>query len=101
LRFVTYHFWIATLGIVLYITAMWISGIMQGLMWRAYDEFGFLQYSFIETVEAMHPYYVIRALGGVLFLLGSLIMVWNFIKTIGGELRTEDAYEEAPHAVAN
>ena len=101
LRFVTYHFWIATLGIVLYITAMWISGIMQGLMWRAYDEFGFLQYSFIESVEAMHPYYVIRALGGVLFLLGSLIMVWNFIKTIGGELRDEEAYEEAPHAVAN
>lgn len=101
LRFVTYHFWIATLGIVLYITAMWISGIMQGLMWRAYDEYGFLQYSFIETVEAMHPYYVIRALGGLLFVLGSLIMVWNFIKTIGGELRTEEAYEEAPHAVAN
>lgn len=101
LRFVTYHFWIATLGIVLYITAMWISGIMQGLMWRAYDEYGFLQYSFIETVEAMHPYYVIRAMGGLLFVLGSLIMVWNFIKTIGGELRTEEAYEEAPHAVAN
>ncbi len=56
LRLVTYHFWIATIGIVLYITSMWISGIMQGLMWRAYDSLGFLQYSFIETVEAMHPY---------------------------------------------
>jgi Cytochrome C and Quinol oxidase polypeptide I len=74
LRLVTYHFWISTIGIVLYITAMWISGIMQGLMWRAYDHLGFLQYSFIETVEAMHPYYVIRAAGGTLFLLGSLIM---------------------------
>ena len=64
LRLVNWHFWIATMGIVLYITAMWVSGIMQGLMWRAYDSLGFLQYSFIETVEAMFPFYVIRALGG-------------------------------------
>jgi cytochrome c oxidase cbb3-type subunit I len=92
LRLVTYHFWIATIGIVLYITAMWISGIMQGLMWRAYDQLGFLQYSFIETVEAMHPYYVIRASGGTLFLLGSLIMVYNIWKTIRGEIRTEAAF---------
>ncbi|MGB0671611.1 MAG: cbb3-type cytochrome c oxidase subunit I, partial [Rhodospirillales bacterium] len=97
LRLVTWHFWIATLGIVLYITAMWISGIMQGLMWRAYDSLGFLQYSFIETVEAMHPYYVIRAMGGVLFVLGALIMVYNLIKTIKGDIRTEQAFEEVPH----
>jgi cytochrome c oxidase cbb3-type subunit 1 len=70
-KLVSWHFWIATLGIVLYITAMWVSGIMQGLMWRAYDDLGFLQYSFVETVEAMHPYYVIRALGGILFLTGA------------------------------
>ncbi|MEZ5864993.1 MAG: cytochrome-c oxidase, cbb3-type subunit I, partial [Geminicoccaceae bacterium] len=57
LRLVEWHFWIATLGIVLYITAMWVSGIMQGLMWRSYDSLGFLQYSFVETVAAMHPYY--------------------------------------------
>jgi cytochrome c oxidase cbb3-type subunit 1 len=75
---------------------MWISGIMQGLMWRAYDSLGFLQYSFIETVEAMHPYYVIRALGGVLFVAGSLIMVYNLWKTARGELRSEDVYEEVP-----
>jgi cytochrome c oxidase cbb3-type subunit 1 len=81
-RLVEWHFWIATLGIVLYITAMWVSGIMQGLMWRAYDELGFLQYSFIETVEAMHPYYVIRFLGGVLYLTGAALMAWNFWKTI-------------------
>ena len=93
LRLVTYHFWVATIGIVLYITAMWISGIMQGLMWRAYDSLGFLQYSFIETVEAMHPYYVIRAGGGVLFLAGSLIMVYNLLKTIKGDIRTETAFE--------
>jgi len=93
LRLVTYHFWISTIGIVLYITAMWISGIMQGLMWRAYDSLGFLQYSFIETVEAMHPYYLIRAGGGVLFTIGSLIMVYNLWKTTKGELRTEAAFE--------
>ncbi len=93
LRLVSYHFWIATIGIVLYITAMWISGIMQGLMWRAYDQLGFLQYSFIETVEAMHPYYVIRATGGSMFLLGALIMVYNLWKTVKGEIRTEQAFE--------
>ena len=100
LRFVTYHFWVATIGIVLYITAMWISGIMQGLMWRAYDSYGFLQYSFIETVEAMHPYYVIRASGGILFLLGALIMVYNLIKTIKGDIRTETAFEQPVGAAA-
>ena len=89
MRLVAYHFWLGTIGIVLYITSMWVSGIMQGLMWRAYDDLGFLQYSFIETVEAMHPYYIIRATGGLLFLLGSLIMVWNVYKTIKGDLRRE------------
>ena len=100
LRLVTYHFWISTIGIVLYITAMWISGIMQGLMWRAYDSLGFLQYSFIETVEAMHPYYVIRAFGGVLFLVGALIMVYNVWKTIKGDLRTEESFEQPAHVPA-
>ncbi|MBT3170767.1 MAG: cytochrome-c oxidase, cbb3-type subunit I [Rhodospirillaceae bacterium] len=87
LRLVSLHFWIATVGIVLYITAMWVSGIMQGLMWRAYDELGFLQYSFVESVEAMHPYYIIRALGGILFLLGALIMVYNLWRTMRGDIR--------------
>ena len=68
LKLVNWHFWISTIGIVLYITAMWVSGILQGLMWRAYTSLGFLEYSFIETVEAMHPFYVIRAMGGILFL---------------------------------
>jgi cytochrome c oxidase cbb3-type subunit 1 len=86
MRLVNYHFWIATIGIVLYITAMWVSGIMQGLMWRTYDDLGFLQYSFIETVEAMHPFYVIRALGGILFLLGALIMAYNLWRTIRGDV---------------
>jgi cytochrome c oxidase cbb3-type subunit 1 len=81
-RLVEWHFWIATLGILLYITAMWVSGILQGLMWRAYDSLGFLEYSFVETVEAMHPFYVIRALGGILFLAGALIMVFNLWMTV-------------------
>jgi cytochrome c oxidase cbb3-type subunit 1 len=90
LKLVEWHFWIATLGIVLYITAMWVSGIMQGLMWRSYDSLGFLQYSFIETVAAMHPYYVIRAFGGVLFLAGALLMVYNLIRTTRHEIRSDE-----------
>ena len=61
LQLVEWHFWTATIGIVFYITSMWVAGIMQGLMWRAYNDYGFLEYSFVETVQAMHPYYVIRA----------------------------------------
>ena len=81
-RAISWHFWIATIGIVLYITSMWVSGIMEGLMWRAYDTLGFLQYSFIETVIAKHPANVIRALGGVFFLAGALLMTWNLWMTI-------------------
>ena len=84
-RLISWHYWIATLGIVLYITAMWVSGIMQGLMWRAYDELGFLQYSFVETVAAMKPFYMIRLLGGLFFLSGALIMVFNIWRTVRGE----------------
>ncbi|MBK1698622.1 cytochrome-c oxidase, cbb3-type subunit I [Rhodovibrio salinarum] len=100
MRLVSYHFWIATLGIVLYITAMWISGIMQGLMWRSYDQLGFLQYSFVETVEAMHPFYVIRGLGGVLFLVGALIMVYNLVRTARGDIRQEKPMVAQPAAAA-
>ena len=82
LKLVNMHLWIATIGIVFYISAMWIAGVMQGLMWRSYDSLGFLEYSFVETVMAMHPFYIIRALGGVLFLGGALIMVYNIWKTI-------------------
>ena len=83
-RMISWHFWLATLGIVVYASAMWVSGIMQGLMWREYDSQGFLVYSFAETVAAMHPYYVIRALGGALFLVGGLLMAWNVWKTVKG-----------------
>jgi cytochrome c oxidase cbb3-type subunit 1 len=99
-RLVSWHFWIATIGIVLYITSMWVSGIMQGLMWRAYDQFGFLQYSFVETVAAMHPYYLIRAAGGALFLIGSLIMAYNVWRTIRGDVRQETKLPAAAPAQA-
>src|ERR1700761_4519385 len=82
LRLVNWHFWIATIGIVVYVTSMWVSGILQGLMWRSYTNLGFLEYSFIETVQAMHPFYIIRALGGALFLLGALLMAFNVWRTI-------------------
>lgn len=90
-RMVNWHFWLATLGIVLYASAMWVSGIMQGLMWREYDEQGFLVYSFVETVAAMQPYYIMRVLGGLLYLAGGFLMVWNVYQTIRGRVR-----EEAP-----
>jgi cytochrome c oxidase cbb3-type subunit 1 len=82
IKLVNWHFWISTIGIVLYISAMWVSGILQGLMWRAYTSLGFLEYSFVETVEAMHPFYVIRAAGGALFLAGALMMAFNLWKTV-------------------
>jgi len=99
LKLVSYHYWISTIGIVLYITAMWISGIMQGLMWRAYDELGFLQYSFVETVEAMHPFYIVRALGGLLFLIGALIMVYNLRRTVLSDERAETPLPMSPAGV--
>jgi cytochrome c oxidase cbb3-type subunit 1 len=79
---IEWHFWIATIGIVFYISAMWVAGIMQGLMWRAYNEFGFLQYSFIDSIAATHPYYVIRAVGGLLYIAGAIIMTYNVWRTI-------------------
>lgn len=75
------HFWMATIGIVLYITALWISGVMEGLMWRAINPDGTLAYTFIESVKAKHPYYIIRLLGGLLYLGSMLVMLWNVIKT--------------------
>ena len=79
---VEWHFWIATIGIVLYITSMWVSGIMEGLMWRQYTPQGFLQYSFIETVAAKHVENVVRVGGGLLYLTGFLIMTYNLWRTV-------------------
>jgi cytochrome c oxidase cbb3-type subunit 1 len=96
---VEWHFWISTLGIVLYITSMWVAGIMQGLMWRAYNDFGFLEYAFVEVVEAMHPYYIIRALGGLLYLGGALIMAFNLWKTVRSGVPVKAASASSPLAV--
>jgi len=85
LRLVEWHFWLATLGILFYIVSMWVSGIMEGLMWRSYTEMGFLEYAFIETVSAKHTLYAIRTLGGLLFLLGVFIMSFNIYMTIKGK----------------
>jgi cytochrome c oxidase cbb3-type subunit 1 len=85
MRLVGVHFWIATIGVVLYIAAMWIAGVMQGLMWRATNPDGTLTYAFVESVKATYPFYAIRLVGGTLFLSGMLLMAWNTWKTaVGG-----------------
>ncbi len=76
------HFWLATIGIVVYISALWVAGIGQGLLLRAFDEYGNLAYTFIETVSFLHQPYVIRAFGGALFLTGTLLMGYNTLMTI-------------------
>jgi len=90
-RLINLHFWIATVGIVLYISAMWIAGVMQGLMWRAVGEDGTLTYTFVESVKATYPFYVIRLLGGLLYLGGMLVMLYNTVKTISGAKFAEAA----------
>ena len=80
-KLVTTHFWIATIGIVLYIASMWIAGVMQGLMWRAVNPDGTLTFSFVESVKATYPFYAIRLLGGLLYLAGMLVMAWNVVMT--------------------
>jgi len=83
-RLITVHFWIATIGVVLYIAAMWIAGVMQGLMWRAVNPDGTLTYTFVEGVKATYPFYAIRLLGGILFLAGMLLMAYNMWRTVAG-----------------
>ena len=83
-RLIEWHFWVATIGIVLYIASMWIAGVMQGLMWRAVNSDGTLTYSFVEGVKATYPYYVIRVTGGALYFIGMLMMAFNTFKTVSG-----------------
>ena len=78
-KLITVHFWVATIGVVLYIASMWIAGVMQGLMWRAVNADGTLTYSFVESVKASYPFWAIRFLGGCLFLSGMLIMAYNTV----------------------
>jgi len=79
------HFWMSTIGTVLYISSMWVNGLMQGLMWRAYNADGTLTYSFVESVQASYPGYVVRVLGGAIFFAGMLVMAYNVWKTAKGE----------------
>ncbi|MBJ7499171.1 MAG: cytochrome-c oxidase, cbb3-type subunit I [Sphingopyxis sp.] len=100
LRMVNWHFWLATVGIVFYAASMWVAGIMQGLMWREYGADGYLVYSFVESVAAMHPMYLIRAAGGAMYLAGFLIMVVNVWATLGGRVRAEKPMTETPYNAA-
>jgi len=92
-KLIDMHFWVATIGIVLYIAAMWIAGVMQGLMWRAVNADGTLTYTFVEGVKATYPYYVVRLFGGVLYLSGMLMMAYNTYMTLR---RTETAVARIP-----
>ncbi len=92
---VNWHFWLATVGIVLYAAAMWTAGIMQGLMWREYGSDGYLVYAFSEVVKAMFPMYLIRAAGGLLYLAGAIIMAVNIGLTIAGRQREEKPMRDA------
>jgi len=100
LRMVNWHFWLATVGIVFYAASMWVAGIMQGLMWREYGADGYLVYSFVESVAAMHPMYLIRAAGGAMYLAGFLIMVFNVWATLSGRVRAEKPMTETPYNAA-
>ena len=100
LRWVNWHFWLATLGIVFYAASMWVAGITQGLMWREYGADGYLVNSFAETVLALHPMYLLRAFGGLLYLTGAAIMTINVWQTILGRTRSEDALNSAPYDAA-
>jgi cytochrome c oxidase cbb3-type subunit 1 len=93
------HFWTATIGIVIYIAAMWIAGVMQGLMWRAINPDGTLTYTFVESVKATFPFYFLRLMGGLLYLGGMLVMLWNVWKTAtAGKAVTVTIPNAAAHA---
>jgi cytochrome c oxidase cbb3-type subunit 1 len=85
------HFWITTVGVVLYITSMWIAGVTQGLMWRATNPDGTLTYAFIESINSTYPYYAVRLAGGLLVLAGMFLMAWNVWKTAAARTSTADA----------
>jgi cytochrome c oxidase cbb3-type subunit 1 len=98
IKAIEWHFWLATIGIVLYISALWISGVMEGLMWRAINADGTLTYTFVESVKAKPPYYFTRLLGGMLYLSGMIIMLWNVLKTASNG---KPAIATIPPAVAH
>lgn len=97
LRMINWHFWLATLGIVFYASSMWVAGITQGLMWREYGADGYLVNSFVDTVAALHPMYILRAVGGLMYLTGAIIMAYNIWMTIAGKLRVEAPMGDTAH----
>jgi len=97
LRMINWHFWLSTSGIVFYASSMWVAGIMQGLMWREYGTDGYLLWSFADTVQAMFPMYVLRAFGGLLYLSGAVIMVYNVWMTLAGKMREEKPMSDAAY----
>lgn len=96
LRLVSWHFWLATIGIVLYASSMWVTGIMEGLMWREVDQHGFLVNAFADTVAAKFPMYVVRGLGGVLYLAGAIIMAWNLWATVARQPQAQSTAAAVP-----
>ena len=96
-RMINWHFWLATVGIVFYAASMWVAGVTQGLMWREYGADGFLVNSFAETVAALHPMFLLRAFGGLLYLTGGFVMAYNVWQTIAGRLRDEEAMHVAEY----
>jgi cytochrome c oxidase cbb3-type subunit 1 len=95
---ISLHFWMSTIGTVLYIASMWVNGIMQGLMWRAYNEDGTLTYTFVESLVASHPGYIVRMIGGLIFFSGMLVMAYNVWMTTRREVA--DAVTQTESAVA-
>lgn len=97
-RLIEVHFWVATIGVVLYIASMWIAGVMQGLMWRAVNEDGTLTYTFVESVKATFPYYVIRMMGGLMYFSGMLLMAYNVARTLMAAQTVNNAIPALPSA---
>ena len=97
LRMINWHFWLATIGIVFYAASMWVAGITQGLMWREYGADGYLVNSFADTVAALHPMYLMRAFGGILYLIGAGVMSYNIWMTLAGRLRSEAPMSDAAY----
>ena len=97
LRMINWHFWLASAGIVFYAASMWVAGITQGLMWREYGADGYLVNSFADTVAALHPMYLMRAFGGLLYLSGAFVMTFNIWMTLAGRLRNEAPLNDAAY----
>ena len=95
IKLINTHFWLHTIGVVLYIVAMWISGIMQGMMWRAVNADGTLTYSFVQSLEASYPYYLMRFIGGCFVVTGMLVMAYNVIQTVRAKQGTLQPVAEA------